>query len=223
MSNNGQPIYLDNDGLRDSVVEVTFDSPYNYLYIANKIHDTQDYAGFDVVPNNDCILLVNGIYRIQVLTGKISFNHIKEYQRWPNYSSFIQGVINILLKLNELSIVSLLIRYISVFQDISIFDNLNGRKMQLEAFPPIDGTEIRFNMSITDKKMHLGYATIRLTDNLPSRNKVQKASVVDLQIVANCNNFTQKETLEFLHTEERNLFFSLLDKSFINSLGAHYE
>ena len=32
-----------------------------------------------------------------------------------------------------------------------------------------------------------------------------------------------EDTLEFLHEQERNLFFSILSKSFIDSLGAHYE
>lgn len=46
-----------------------------------------------------------------------------------------------------------------------------------------------------------------------------KVSVVDIQIDTNTDNNHQNETLEFLHTQERNLFFSLLSEEFINSLG----
>lgn len=110
-----------------------------------------------------------------------------------------------------------------MYPNVSIFDNLNGKKMELNAVPPIDGTEIRFKMGIADNDNHLGLATVRLTDNLPSNKPNIKVSVVDIQIDAATNNDNLEDTIEFLHREERNLFFSILNKKFIDSLGAHYE
>ena len=78
-------------------------------------------------------------------------------------------------------------------------------------------------MGIADNARHLGIATVRLTDNLISQKDNTKASVVDIQIVSACNNNNYAEILEFIHTEEKNLYFSILNKNFIDSLGAHYE
>lgn len=220
-----QPKYLDNDGLRDSVIEVRFESPYNNDYINKIIMADQGMNEFDTVNNQDDkgVFILNDIYRIQVLPGVISFNNIKAYQRWPNYSPFIQGVVKQLLTLELFNISSILIRYISIYPNVSVFDNLNGDKMKLNAFPSIDGTEIRFTMGIADNARHLGIATVRLTDNLISQKDNTKASVVDIQIVSACNNNNYAEILEFIHTEEKNLYFSILNKNFIDSLGAHYE
>lgn len=220
-----QPKYLERDVLRDSVVEVRFESHYNKEYIAKTILEGHGMGEFQTVnsPDDNGIFILNNTYRIQVLHDMVSFNNIKTYQRWPNYSTFIRSVINQLLTLDSLNISSVLIRYISMYPNVSIFDNLNGTKMKLNAFPSIDGTEIRFTMRIADEDHHFGIATVRLTDNLISQKDETKASVVDIQIGARCNNTNQDKILEFIHTEEKNLYFSILNKHFIDSLGAHYE
>lgn len=219
-----QPLYLDRDGLRDSVVEFYFDSYYNVKYIAKTILSSQGLNDFELVEDDESksVFLINGVYRIQVRPDCISFNCIKQYQRWSNYEPFISTVVNIILSQEIVSIKKLLIRYISCFPNVSVFDNLNGTKMKLESFPSIDGTEVRFSMGITDEAHHYGVATIRLTDNLSSQKSRGKVSVVDLQIVSKADNKSVFTTLAFLHKEERNLFFSILSKQFIDSLGAHY-
>lgn len=221
-----QPLYLENDGLRDSIVEMFYsNSPYRVEHIAKVILEEEEMESFRMVDdqNNGSVFLQNELYRIQIRPDCVSFNNIKEYQRWPNYSQLIKKVINKVLSLHEISIDRQMIRYISMYPNVSIFDNLNGKKMELNAFPRIDGTEIRFKMAIGDQMNNLGIATIRLTDNLPSNKPNVKVSVVDIQIDTTTNNDKQEETIEFLHTEERNLFFSILDKHYIDSLGAHYE
>lgn len=221
-----QPLYLDNDGLRDSIVEMHYsNSPFTVNHIAKTILEAQGMESFSMIDdqNNGSVFLQNDFYRIQVRSDCISFNNIKEYQRWPSYKPLIQKVITQVLTLQDITIDKQMIRYISMYPNVSIFDNLNGNKMKLNSFPQIDGTEIRFKMGITDQEHHLGIATIRLTDNLPSNKPNVKVSVVDIEIDTTTNKEKQEETLDFLHTEERNLFFSILDKHFIDSLGAHYE
>lgn len=220
-----QPLYLDNDGLRDSIVEMYYsNSPFTVNHIAKTILEAQGMESFSMIDdqNNGSVFLQNDYYRIQVRSDCVSFNNIKEYQRWPNYFPLIQKVIAQVLTLQDITFDRQMIRYISMFPNVSIFDNLNGKKMELNAIPQIDGTEIRFKMAITDQDKHLGIATIRLTDNLPSNKPNIKVSVVDIEIDTTTSNERQKETLEFLHTHERTLFFSILNKQFIDSLGAHY-
>lgn len=221
-----QPLYLDNDGLRDSIVEIYYiNSPFRVEHIAKKILETNGMESFRMVEdnNNGNVFLQNDLYRIQIRPDCVSFNNIKKYQRWPNYSQLIQKVTDSVLSLEGITLARQMIRYISMYPNVSIFDNLNGKKMELNAFPRIDGTEIRFKMVIADKDNHFGVATIRLTDNLPSNKPEIKVSVVDIQIDTATSNEKQQVTLEFLHREERNLFFSLLAKQYIDSLGAHYE
>ena len=219
-----QPIYLERDGLRDSLVEVYIkNTSYLNARIVKTIIEGGGMEDFHTIEDNNSIFLQNDVYRVLVRTDCISFNSVKEYQRWPNYGAFIQKVIHRVLTLKEVTVERLMIRYISMYPDVSIFDNLNGKKMSLNAFPQIDGTEIRFKMGIADNAGHLGIATIRLTDNLPSNKPDVKVSVVDIQLDSTSNNDNQQEVLEFLHTQERNLFFSILNDKFIESLGAHYE
>lgn len=221
-----QPKYLERDGLRDSIVEVNIKNPsYLNARIVKSILEEGDMNDFQTIEDSgsNSIFLQNDVYRVQVRTDCISFNNTKAYQKWPNYGTFIQKVIGRVLTLNEVVVERLMLRYISMYPGVSIFDNLNGKKLDLNAFPQIDGTEIRFKMGIADKEGHLGLATIRLTDNLPSNKPEIKVSVVDIQLETKANNEMQKEMLEFLHTEEKNLYFSLLSDKFIESLGAHYE
>ncbi len=224
MAKKNQPIYLERDGLRDSLVEVYINNTsYLNTRIVKTILEGSGMEDFNAIDDNNSIFLQNEVYRIQVRTNCISFNCVKDYQRWPNYGTFIQDVIKRVLTLKEVAVERLMIRYISMYPGVSIFDNLNGNKLQLNAFPQIDGTEIRFKMGIADDQNHLGIATIRLTDNLPSNKLDVKVSVVDIQLESVANNEKQQEVLEFLHTQERNLFFSILNDNFIKSLGAHYE
>lgn len=219
-----QPTFLERDGLRDSLVEVYIkNTSYLNARIVKTILEGGEMGDFQAIDDNNSIFLQNDVYRIQVRTDCISFNSVKEYQRWPNYGVFIQTVIRRVLTLKEIEVDRLMIRYISMYPGASIFDNLNGEKLKLNAFPQIDGTEIRFKMGIADGQGHLGIATIRLTDNLPSNKPDVKVSVVDIQLDSTANNEKQEEVLEFLHTQERNLFFSILNDNFIESLGAHYE
>lgn len=221
-----QPLYLEKDGLRDSLVEVYYsNSPYRVEHLAKIILEAEGMDSFrmEVDQNSNSVFLQDNYYRIQVRQECISFNNIQTYQRWPNYAPLIQRVIKQVLTLQGITLERQMLRYISMFPMISIFDNLNGKKMVLNAMPPIDGTEVRFKVGIADTKSHLGIATIRLTDNLPSNKSNVKVSVVDIQLDCATNKEKQEETLEFLHTEEKNLFYSILSKQFIDSLGAHYE
>lgn len=226
MAQKGQPKYLERDGLRDSLVEVYIKNPtYLNTRIVKAILDGGGMEDFQTVEDSgsNSYFLQNEVFRVQVRTDYISFNNVKEYQRWPSYGGFIKNVMGRVLSLPDIEVGRQMIRYISMYPGVSIFDNLNGDKMHLNAFPQLDGTEIRFKMDIADEQGHLGIATIRITDNLPSNKPEVKVSVVDIQIDTTTDNEKQEETLEFLHTEERNLYFSLLSNSFIESLGAHYE
>lgn len=221
-----QPLYLEKDGLRDTLVEVYYsNSPYRVEHLAKIILVAKGMDSFRMAedPDSNSVFLQNTYYRIQIRQDCISFNNIQTYQRWDNYAPLIKRVIKQILSLPEITIEKQMIRYISMYPMISIFDNLNGKKMVLNAMPPIDGTEVRFKMGITDDDGHLGIATIRLTDNLPSNKSDIKVSVVDIQLDCATNKEKQEKTLEFLHTQEKNLFYSILSTQFINSLGAHYK
>lgn len=218
-----QPKYLERDGLRDSVVEMFYNNPiYRVEHIVKTILNGGDMEDFLTISEANCIYLKNEVYRVQVREDGISFNNIKDYQRWPNYGKFIQKIIERILTLPDIRVERQMIRYISMYPSVSIFDQLNGKKLELNLYPRIDGTEIRFKMGVTDDNRHFGMATIRITDNLPSKKRDLKVSVVDIQIDTATDNDHQNETMEFLHTQERNIFFSLLSEEFINSLGAHY-
>lgn len=238
-----QPLYLEHNGIKDSLVEIGIVTNYRIQHL-NEILITglnlKYENAFNLIPirerknseNGDTIIVENAMcasdtYKVQVSEDKISFDIVEHYTGWADYSAFIFGCIDILQEC-LLDIVSVEVRYISTFNDVSIFDNVAGI-IKLECYPRLAGSEFNFQFGIPgqpSRQLKGAYAIVRLKNNIPTLEEKGSTSVVDVQVIANLTNYggltRYKQNLENIHSQEKNIFYSLLSDSFIQSLKPHY-
>lgn len=238
-----QPLYLEHDGIKDSLVEIGVVTNYKIQHLneilLKGLNLKYDNA-FNIIPirerknsdNGDTIIVENAmcasdLYKVQVTGDKICFDIVEHYTGWPDYSAFIYSCIDI-LKECILDVVSVEVRYISTFDEVSIFDNVAGL-IKLERYPRFAGSEFNFQFGIAGQPArHVkgAYAVVRLKNNIPDLKERSTTSVVDVQVMADLNNYDglsrYRQNLENIHTQEKNIFFSLLSDPFIQSLKPHY-
>lgn len=227
MKPNKIPIRLEHDGLSNALVNITFSTVYQSVYIVERVIESLAQAAeldeLQKIPSNgtDGIMIANSSYRIQIMQNMISFNFVSAYTGWNDYRQFIIKILNHLSEYVNYEKVAL--RYISGFEDISLFNNLDG-SIQLNQLPPFYGTEFHFGFQIQDGN-DIGISDVRITDKLPIDTD-KSMSVMDINMVSQkaCGSIGEVlEQLDFLHKHEKNVFFLLLRDEFVNTLGPTYE
>lgn len=239
-----QPLYLELDGLKDSVVEIGILTNFKIHHL-NEILlnglNTHYANSFNLIPTRErkiqesgntviveSAICANNNHRVQITDDSIIFNMVDKYTRWANFSEFIYTCIEILIDYID-EITSVQIRYISTFEDTSIFDNLAG-VVKLESYPRFAGSELNFQFGIAGKpSQHIrgSFAVVRLKNNIRIKNGDGTTSVVDVQVMTDLKNYEGKSryvaNLENIHVQEKNIFYSLLSDSFIERLKPHYD
>lgn len=227
------PSRLDHDGLKNAIVNISVQTDYNANFLVSKLLENNDIIECDeelrllpiqnVAEDHKVQYFVgNSVYRVQIIEGVISFNFVRTYTLWTNYRKFIESCLNVLSGYIRCSHVQL--QYISSFEDCSLFDNLDG-EIRLIHLPKFAGSEFRFSFMVSNR--HDSYrqanAMIRLTDSFVAGPE-STVSVVDISLQGDiAKGNTLMDYLDFLHLHEKNLFFLMLKKEFIDTLGAHYE
>lgn len=221
------PKSLKNDHLKDTIILVVFKTNYNLEYISGIIVNSLKKFGRDIlIPQNDdfnnATPLIYGLdnFRVRLDPNQIQFNCIQNYPGWEKYSPMVFSVLETMSKDSVFSRVG--IRYISMFEGISIFQNIKGT-IHLKSFPPLMGEEYMFRANVTENNQPEpnAQATVKLTNNRPISPK-EVASFVDITLEANASNENYYEMLEYVHKHEKLLFFNLITEEFKNSLGPIY-
>lgn len=225
------PTRLDNDGLSNAIVEIHFNTDYNASFIQNIIKDGSESLGVKeplmLIPlpekqkNDNNFFLGNSEYRIQVTDKMISFNFVRKYTLWPNYFGFMLEVLNLIDA--KVSFLGSSVRYISQFNRISIFEQLDGN-FGFSFLPTFAGSEFKFKCHVSDKSYDAD-AIIAITDTIIV-DRENSFSVVDIVVGGELKERSLdylKKYLDFLHKHEKNLFFLMMKEEFVKSLGAHYE
>lgn len=229
-----QPLYLDRDGLSNALVNLKIKTQYNQTHLINKILEHADKVKTseplqrlvrtqkhpETKELKEIYFLANSVYRVLINDDDISFNFVRGYPLWKNYMPFILSCLSILdgdIQISEISM-----RYISGFDNTSIFNQLDG-EIKLNYLPIFDGSEFTFRYAVNDIIDGIrfqGFAIIKLTDSFVSPKGT--TSIVDITVVGQNQNNVEA-LLSFLHKHERELFFRIFKKNFIDTLGAHYE
>lgn len=240
-----QPLYLENDGLKDCIVSFSYRARYdaNYMldYLFDELkqraekemtrvpHRTKTRTAKGMYSLTESYFLTDGTYRVMVTEEMMSLNIVADYQGWSHYIGFINVCLDIMEELIK-DITGIEIRYISAFERVSIFDNLQGL-IKLAKFPRFKGSEFNFRFMIDgypSKKIAVSKATVRLK-NLVNRTKDDiPASIVDIQLISDVTAVNQsictlRDNLEHIHRQEKNIFYSLLSQEFIKTLKPHYD
>ena len=228
------PIYLERDGLSNAMVNLSIETPFNQAHLINKILENNDHVATSeplqkvirtqkhpiTKENKELYFLANSDYKMLITDDAISFNFVRQYPLWSNYLPFIMSCLEILD--GDIRVMDITLRYVSEFEDISIFKQLDG-SIKLQYLPLFDGSEFTFRYGvkeIIDGTEFQGGAIVKLTDKMltPKGN----ISVADITVMGKVQE-NVGSYLNFLHNHERDLFFRIFKKEFFELLGAHYE
>ncbi len=159
---------------------------------------------------------------IQIGPNVFSLANVKEYCGWKLFSKKIYDTF---AKINELDLIKSLhrmaLRYINIFPDVNIFEksnlvvSLNNSNLGKDKINLI--AEIPYKHGASNLKL-INYAEAML------ENQVIKGSIVDIDTNVQYDDFENiQDAIESAHTEEKTLFFNLLDNEFLKTLNPVYE
>lgn len=159
---------------------------------------------------------------MEINAKSITFNLIGSYTGWDEYRKTLTANLLPLIEKGVIAKISRIgIRYISVFDQIRIFDNI---KSSLK-FAPFDDNSSRAQFRAEmDRGPFLMIVT--LLNAFPKTDgEIYSITDVDTIKVFDPIKLHTGEILKWLedaHTEQKTVFFSLLKKEFIDSLNPEY-
>ena len=233
---NGIPKKITPDCLVDSIIEFAIETDYKDEFIERIIHESikASYPNdeFRIFPmygkDEGKHFLANDKFRIYVCSSLISINIVSQYPGWDVLNRFIKNALQGLYNVEKpvLKFQQVRINYVSRFPQISRFDIWDGDPIKLNQIPPFFGREFSFNFSILSKeKQLLAEANVKLNDQLPygDGKGVYSRIYVALQAVRGDGNWsTVYEQLQLLHDNEKEVFFRLLSKEFVDKLNPEW-
>lgn len=223
------PKKLGNCTIENSLYVFEFTTPFNRQYIEDTILSkfAQNDRHFERYPlanepsnkdNSALSCYTDHVFKFIVEDNRITFNIVDKYPQWAAMGSFIVEVITNFPS-EGLSFKSVTTRYISRYENIPLFNNLNG-EVHLNAFNHIFGAELRYPLVYGQQIKGL----VRITNLLP-QGKNLFSSFADVEIHKELQNGNIEDALTScneIHTLEKENFFKLLSEDFLNSLNPEY-
>ena len=169
---------------------------------------------------NDNILL-------QVGSNVFSLVNVGEYIGWTEFSKIISDVFTELLDKVEIkNIRRIATRYVNMFRNMNIFDNLNLKiKLSDKDF---SDNEVNLISNIVQRNC-VSRLTIANRANVSIDGQAHAGSVIDIDtVIKDCPVGVEKDVELFMscinvaHTEEKELFFELLNEEYLNALNPKY-
>jgi uncharacterized protein (TIGR04255 family) len=209
----------------------------NILHVLNQ-HNINDFEKLrkkeqrKLETNSDVEYLVvkkyfyaNNKYTFEVSENEVVLNCTRKYVGWYNYSQFIKIVLDFLTSI-QVKYQSIEMQYISAFPDTDIFGSVDG-DIKLNRYPRLEGTQFSFSMPIGDSEQRYNpiYSKVVLTNYVQDKKdgQNQRLSYVDVNLQSVVGDMPVNEVVAYIHEQEKNLFFSMLSKSFIDSLEPIYK
>lgn len=235
------PVKIENDGLRETIVAVKFNTDYNlsklesvvegHLYsiperVFEKIETREiDKEIEDSPDNGSSFFYTDNIYKVIVKKDQVAFNCVDSYTGWGKYFGFIYSCLQSLQRYITGNYV--LIRYISSYPDLSLESFLDGNIKYPHLYSAIKEQVHMIKCKLLkDDGVAFGMGLIRLFDSVDFQQQIQSIIDVEIQsidISAAGNNFDAM--IEFIndgHLFEKKLFYSLLTKEFVDSKNPTY-
>lgn len=225
------PKKIENDGLVNAVVNIHFKTNYNGAYIDLKLNEflvskSGDWQKIDA-PNAGKVVggvtvpvcfYANQLYKIQLVDSELAFNFTTSYPGWDDYCDLIKRVCEVLK--DDIVIVDIRVNYISVFNNLKIFDFIDGT-IKLNNLPQFYGTQYNFRCQVQNEKKYVATAELSLTNEDPIPNsftdgKQDTQSIVNISVFGNSNE-DYIDFLNFLHETERDLFYRIVNQEFVDS------
>ena len=232
----GIPKKITPDCLVDSIIEFTIETDYKDEFIERIVRESliksypeDEFRSFPVYGKDEGKhFLANSKFRIFICSSLISINIVNKYPGWDVLNRFIKDALQGLYNAENpvIKFQQVRINYVNRFSQISIFDVWDGNPIKLNQIPAFLGREFSFNFSILSKENQLlANANVKLNDQLPIEDGkgVYSRIYVALQAVKGDGNWsTVYEQLQLLHKNEKEVFFRLLSKEFVDKLNPEW-
>lgn len=221
----------------DALVEIRFDTsvPSSAIFgiIYNELKDK--YKNVENLPilqlpesvrNSDPNLKFKPFYRIsndkfvvQIGPDVLTIGSYPIYQGWDVFS---KEIFNIIEKLNDLNIIDsfyrLALRYINFFEE-NIFRNIDLKIL-------MRNNEIEYKNTVlrTEIEHNLFKSSVQIANNANHSGRNGSIIDIDTHLEHNLQDFfnCKEELLNNAHYSEKQLFYSLLNKSFLKKLNPIY-
>ena len=170
----------------------------------------------------------NEKYSIFIDSNVIGFeNANNDYQLWTNYFPIIKENVNTLMNLNIISKIERIgVRYSSLFENINSFSDILKIDIQ---FPYPDYAKSDYVFKTQLKKDNI-ILLLQLVQNATvKQNDKSRTGIlidIDASISDDIENSTNEQIfhlIDQLHYEEKKLFFSLINESFLATLNPQYK
>lgn len=235
-TSNGIPKRITPDCLVDSIIEITVESDYKDEFIERivfegikKSYPESEFRLFPMYGKDEGKnFFANDKFRIYVCSSLISINIVSKYPGWDVLNSFVKDSLQGLYDVETpiLKFLQVRINYVSRFPDVSIFNVWDGNPIQLNHIPPFLGRKFTFNFSILSKeKQLLGNARVHLDDQVPFPEGKGVYSRIDVGLEAVKGDGSWDviyEQLQMLHNNEKEIFFRLLSREFVEKLNPEW-
>jgi len=228
------------DGLKDAIVSLKFISNLPkgtelgvfYLKFKDflkpiKIPNPTFVPGSNLVieKQSNNFLSQDENFRIEFNSGEIIFNIQKVYKGWEEFFGFIRIVV---IRLFDEDIITgvyrIGLRYISQFENISIFDKVNA-KISLDLVEGDVRGQSRFELSKDDFFIILSMSNKQVVPK--EYSKAEFISIIDIDVIKDFSTIELSQSIVFekiteAHTLEKEIFFGLLKNDFLKTLNPEY-
>ena len=236
------PKKIDPDRIKDSIVEVRFTSslPHevllgviyhhlkqSYSYANNQVSDAQTSTSeVSLRPINSSLaaLFYNETIKFEIQPGTIIFNCLNNYPSWEVYYLEIK---NVLLLINSTETISnftrIGLRYISEYpqmpiEKITTFNFMLGN-------PDFKTNNFAFRTEFTHSNNRV-ILNLGSNSSLAESQMTDTLSYVDIDVIKEaqepCDIDQILINIDSIHTVEKQVFFSLIQNDFLNSLNPQY-
>lgn len=168
--------------------------------------------------------LINDNIILNIGPRVLTFSNMPPYNGWNEWSKFFYAVYDKIIKAKVLSKVERIgLRYINCFNE-SIFDKVKVEVKVNNEFLSEESTNLRTEI-IEDQFIKI--LQIGNSVNVAKDNQVTIGSIIDIDVlylINDSSNFFENyhSIIEDAHNKEKELFFSLLEESFLMELGPIY-
>jgi uncharacterized protein (TIGR04255 family) len=233
------------DNLKDTIIEIRYNLNVApefvlgilYQALCNKYQYIQPNIPIqnipvEINPANNVFLglkpigfFSDGSIKIQIQENSIIFNSLENYLGWEKYFASIQVVLdkikgtNVIHSFNRVGV-----RYISQYDNLSIFSKINGKIILFNENFQVDNATLRTEFVEADKRIILN-----LSNNIKPQEKqaqISFYSLIDIDIISGIANSDNMDSLfkiiDETHYKQKEVFFRLLDENYVKSLNPEF-
>lgn len=221
MNTSKIPLRITPDNLSDAYVRIGFTTEFNVRALEDVLRSQE----FVKIPLSVKTSLESKYYfsdekiKFTISEECIDINIVGSYQGWSYYQARIAQLVEKLSP--KVVFTSLTLKYRSIWPNLNIFDVIDG-ELKLNRFGKrFHGTSLTFPAKWKPNSEQEISAVVEITENIEMDGEL--ASIIDIHLdksLPACVNLqTLLSNLNEAHKAQKDMFFSLLDEEFVNSLN----